>query len=204
MVGKTNIEWTDLFGNDTMQRDAVFVDGNRIELRRRWGPGPMACMIGHNPSDAGADRDDPTSKWWIKWCQLFGFGGYVAVNLYPYVTADPRECYKIVDDINGGVDWGARDALHYVNLPAVVAAAKAADQVFVCWGGIARDQDWIEYVIEEIQTGVAPYPDLWCWGKTAAGAPKHPMARGHHRIAPDQKPLLWRATWRAAHRSPTI
>ncbi|PZU59861.1 MAG: hypothetical protein DI547_05125 [Sphingobium sp.] len=183
----------DLFGNEVLERDAVFVHGDRIELHRRWGPGPTACMIGHNPSDAGADRDDPTSKWWINWCRLFGFGGYVAVNLYPFVTADPRECYRIVDEINGGVNWGARDALHYVNLPAVVAAAKAADQVFVCWGGIARDDMWIDHVIEEIQTGVGPYPDLWCWGKTGSGAPKHPMARGVHRIAPDQQPILWRA-----------
>lgn len=184
---------TDLFGHATMERSARFVDGNRIELRRRWGPGPSACMIGHNPSDAGADRDDPTSKWWIKWCQHFGFGGYVAVNLYPFVTPNPRGCYEIVEEINGGVNWGARDALHFVNLPAVVEAAKSANQVFVCWGGIARDDLWVEHVVEEIQFGQEPYPDLWCWGTTGSGAPKHPMARGHHRIPPDQKPVLWRA-----------
>lgn len=186
----------DLFGHDTMQRSAVFVGDARIELSRRWGPGPIACIIGHNPSLARHDRDDPTSKWWIRWFQLFGFGGYRAFNLYPFVTPDPRGCYKIVDEINGGVNWGARDVLHFTNLPALVAAAKAADQVFVCWGGIARDQDWIEHVIEEIQTGEAPYPDLWCWGKTGGGAPKHPMARGHHRIAPDQKPVIWRSSQR--------
>jgi len=149
-------------------------------------------MIGHNPSDAGGDRDDPTSSWWIDWCQRFGFGCYVAVNLYPFVTSDPRDCYRIVDDINGGVDWAARDALHFVNLPAVVAAAKSSDQVFACWGAIARDQLWIEHVIEEIQSGEAPYPHLWCWGKTADGSPKHPMARGLHRIPRDQQPIIWR------------
>lgn len=81
----------------------------------------------------------------------------------------------------------------FVNLPRVVDLAKAAHQVFVCWGNIAWDQDWIEHVVEEIQTGVEPYPDLWCWGKTQSGAPKHPMARGVHRIPRDQKPILWRA-----------
>jgi hypothetical protein len=83
--------------------------------------------------------------------------------------------------------------LHFTNLSALVAAAKAADQVFVCWGAIAWDQDWIEHVVEEIQTGEAPWPDLWCWGKTGSGAPKHPLARGLHRIPADQKPILWRA-----------
>ncbi len=183
----------DLFSQEALQRSARVVDGDRIELHRAWGPGPTACMIGHNPSDAGADRDDPTSNWWIDWCRRFGFGRYVAVNMYPFVTSDPRECYRIVEEINGGVNWSARDALHFVNLPAVVAAAKDADQVFVCWGGIARDAEWIEHVIEAIQFGEPSYPDLWCWGKTASGAPKHPMARGHHRIPRDQAPILWRA-----------
>lgn len=184
---------TDLFGNSIMQRTARFEGDCRIELGRRWAPGPLACMIGHNPSDAGLDRDDQTSRWWINWCQLYGFGGYVAVNLYPFVSADPAECYDIVSSIESGTDWAARDMLHYINLPAVVKAAKTADQVFVCWGGIARDQNWISHVVEEIQYGEAPYPDLWCWGLTSAGAPKHPMARGQHRIASDQQPILWRA-----------
>ncbi len=52
---------------------------------------------------------------------------------------------------------------------------------------------WIEHVVEEIQTGVEPAPDLWYWGKTKSGAPTHPMARVKHRIPRDQKPILWRA-----------
>jgi hypothetical protein len=186
-------EQLNIFGEHSMQRSAVFDGGNRLELRRSWGPGPTACVIGHNPSDAGADREDPTSRWWNAWFQLYGFGGYSAVNLYPWVTSDPRDVYEIVRGIEGGVDWGARDDLYFTNLSRVAKVAKAADQVFVCWGAIARDDVWIEAVIEEIQCGVAPYPDLWCWGTTQSGAPKHPMARGKHRIPVDQKPILWRA-----------
>lgn len=183
---------TNLFGEPVLQRSARFVMGNRIELCRRWGPGPLACVIGHNPSDAGQDSDDPTSKWWNRWFQHYGFGGYTAVNLYPFVTADPAECRRIAD-WSSRDDWAARDALQFVNLPAVVEIAKTAAQAFVCWGGIARDHYWIEHVIEEIQTGEAPWPDLWCWGKTKDGAPMHPMARGKHRLAWDQPAVLWRA-----------
>jgi hypothetical protein len=182
----------DLFGHEMMHRSARFVGDGRIELRRKWGPGPTACAIGCNPSDAGAYKDDPTTHWWINWFRLFGFGGFVAVNLYPFVSASPDQCRRRVDAAEVGADCGDRDLLHLVNLPAVVEAAKAADQVFVCWGNIAWDQDWIDHVVEAIQTGEAPYPDLWCWGYTASGAPKHPMARGAHRIARDQKPILWR------------
>lgn len=182
---------SDLFGRPILQRGARFVAGNRIELVRRWGPGPKACIIGHNPSDAAEDRDDPTSRWWLEWCRAFGFGSYTAVNLYPFCSPSPADCYRVVDEIDRG-DWSARDALHFVNLPAVVEAAKAADQVFVCWGAIARDPNWIEHVIEEIQFGYAPWPDLWCWGTNADGSPKHPMARGKHRIPKDQVPIIWR------------
>lgn len=183
---------TNLFGEPILQRSAEFAGAERIVLSRRWGPGPIALAIGCNPSNANGEHDDPTSLWWNAWFHLFGFGGYDAVNLYPFCTSSPAECRKraawhLTDD------WHARDQMLFVNLPRVVELAKAAGQVFVCWGNIAWDDEWIEHVVEQIQTGEAPYPDLWCWGKTQNGSPKHPMARGVHRIPRDQKPILWRA-----------
>jgi hypothetical protein len=183
----------DLFGSPSLSRSAAFDDnGNRISLTRNWRAGPRALVVGCNPSDADALRDDPTSRWWNAWFQVFGFGGYDAANLYPFCSSSPAECRKRVEAIEGG-DWAARDALHFTNLAEVVRLAKAADQVFVCWGAIAWDSDWIEHIVEQIQTGAPPYPDLWCWGTTASGAPKHPLARGVHRISPRQQPILWRS-----------
>ena len=185
---------TDLLGTPVLQRSARFAgSGVRLTLSRDWAPGPRALVIGCNPSDADADKDDPTSRWWNAWFRLFGFGGYDAMNLYPFCTSQPAECRRIVERIYAGLDWGARDDLHFRNLPLLVEKAKTAARVFVCWGAIAWDDDWINHVVEEIQTGVAPYPALWCWGKTASGAPKHPLARGKHRIAKDQPPIVWQA-----------
>ena len=65
---------TDLFGKEIMERTAIFSGEERLELGRRWGPGPIACVIGCNPSTADANGDDPTSLWWNAWFQLFGFG----------------------------------------------------------------------------------------------------------------------------------
>jgi hypothetical protein len=93
---------------------------------------------------------------------------------------------------NNGPDWYARDMLHK-NLSFVEQASREVDRVFVCFGAIAWDDDWVEHFIEEIQQGVMPCPSLWCWGFNADGSPKHPMARGRHRIPPNQKALLWRA-----------
>ena len=185
-------ESLDLFGQPVIQRLAETSGDCRWNLTRKWGAGPTACVIGHNPSTADGTKDDPTTRWWNTWFQLFGFGGYVAVNLYPWRSANPADVYTRVDGIDRG-DWAARDELYFANLDALRGHAKSADQVFVCWGAIARRCDWIDHVIEEIQTGEEPWPDLWCWGKTGSGAPKHPMARGAHRIPADQKPILWRA-----------
>ena len=182
----------DLFGQPVIQRRADISGDCRWMMTRKWGAGPIACVIGHNPSTADGTKDDPTSRWWNAWFQHFGFGGYVAVNLYPWRSAKAADVYVRVDGIDRG-DWAARDELHFSNLPTVVFEAKRADQVFCCWGAIARDCMWLNHVVEEVQTGEAPYPDLWCWGKTGSGAPKHPMARGAHRIPADQKPILWRA-----------
>ena len=149
-------------------------------------------MIGCNPSDAGTDKEDPTSRWWNGWFYLGGYAGYDVVNLYPFVTADPRECRKRYDNAIKGPAWDDHDAL-FANAAAIATAAKQAEKVFVCWGSIAWDQEWIEHIVETIQHGEEPWPDLWCWGTTQSGAPKHPLARGKHRIAVDQPAVLWRA-----------
>lgn len=188
---------TDLLGDPFIKRSARFAGRRvRLVLSRDWLPGPRALVIGCNSSTADSGREDPTSRWWNGWFYRFGFGGYDAMNLYPFCTSSPAECREITRRIYAGLDWGARDDLHFVNLPLLVEKAKAADQVFVCWGAIAWDDTWIEHVIEEIQSSVEPFPDLWCWGTTRSGAPKHPLARGTHRIPAGQKPVLWRAAYR--------
>lgn len=185
---------TDLFGKMEIQRSAHFLcDDVRIRLTRNWGIGPRAFVLGCNPSNADTSTDDPTSKWWNRWFMHYGYGGYDAGNLYPFVSSSPKECRKMADWENNGPDWYARDTL-LSNLSAVVEMAKAADAVFVCFGNIAWDDSWVENVIEEIQTGCEPWPNLWCWGKTKSGAPTHPMARGKHRLDPLAPPILWRGT----------
>lgn len=185
-------EGTDLFGGPVLRRSASFLRPDvRIRLTRDWADGPRACVIGCNPSDAGADRDDNTSRWWNRWFAHYGYGGYDAVNMYPFVTSNPKECRRIYERAINGGEWYDRDALMH-NLDEVARLAKTADRVFVCFGNISWDSDWTEHVIEHVQTGAEPWPALWCWGKTKTGAPIHPMARGKHRINPLAEPILWR------------
>ncbi len=183
----------DLFGEPVLRRSAFFpTPGVRRRISRDWGPGPRAFVLGLNPSDAGADREDTTSRWWNAWFQLFGFGGYDAGNLYSFVSPSPDVCAKRARAAMDGQEWHDRDEI-FANVDDVVRMAKRADQVFVCFGDIAWDDDWIEHVLEAIQTGVEPWPDLWCWGANKSGSPRHPASRGRHGVAPDQQPILWRA-----------
>jgi hypothetical protein len=187
------LDCVDPFANGAIERGARFYDGCRAELSRRWASnGKVAGVIGCNPSDANGDRDDPTSGWLTKWFRDNGFAAYRLWNLYPFVTSSPRECRRMADWENNGPDWWARDMLHK-NLSFVEKASREVDQVFVCFGAIAWDADWTQHFIEEIQQGVMPCPALWCWGFNNDGSPKHPMARGKHRIPNGQKALLWRA-----------
>lgn len=180
-----------LFG-DQLIRDAEFWgDDIRVRLIRRWGPGKRVNFIGCNPSRAGKERDDPTCKWWMRWSQALSFGELVATNLYPFVTSSPAECRKIADYEANGPDWYARDRIMQ-NLDVVAKTAKAADLVVACWGAIAWDQMWIAHVVEAITTGPEPWPDIYCLGRTASGAPTHPMARGKHRLPIDVEPKIWR------------
>ena len=187
----------DPFADGFIERSASFIDGNRVELQRRWASeGPSALVIGCNPSLAGSkradgtERDDPTATWWLKWFRDAGFAEYRAANLYPFVTSSPAECRRLAQWDKNGPDWGARDAMH-ANLTHLCKLAAAADQVFVCWGAIAWDDGWIEHVLEELACE-GGNPALWCWGFNNDGSPKHPMARGRHRIPAGQKAILWR------------
>lgn len=176
-----------------MERCAVYARDHtlRVTLHRRWDDGPTVCYIGHNPSTAGHEVDDPTSRAWVHHARHNGFGGYVAVNLYPFRSPNPAECRRWADWENNGPDWYARDDLHR-NVARVAEVAKEADRVVACWGNLPRDPMWVDHIIEAIQTGVAPWPDIYCLGTTNSGAPKHPMARGKHRIARDQEFVIWR------------
>lgn len=187
----------DPFANGFVERSVRFINSHRIELRRRWKmEGRTAAVIGLNPSDAGSqrpdgsERDDPTSTWWINWFRAAGFAEYRAANVYSFVSSSPRECRRFADWENNGPDWWARDAMQR-NLTELCKITASADQVFVCWGAASWAGDWIDHVLEEIACD-GGNPPLWCWGFNADGSPKHPMARGRHRIPAGQEALLWR------------
>lgn len=165
----------------------------RYELTRSWAPEQgRVCWIMLNPSTADAEQDDPTLRRCIHFTTAWGYGELVVVNLYPFRSPHPTDLWRWTQ-WEQRQDWPARDAQYYVNLPIVVARAKNAGLVAAAWGNGARDLAHVDHVLEKIQAGLEPWPDLHCLGTTSSGAPKHPMARGKHRVPDDQEPVLWRA-----------
>jgi hypothetical protein len=138
-----------------------------------------------NPSIADHNHDDPTIRRTIHFTHSWGFAGLTVVNLYPIRTPQPANCRR----------WArsrtARRALQR-NAAIVADEAKRATLVVAAWGRCAWDADWIEAIIESIAARRKQTADFYCLGLTNSGYPKHPLARGRHRIPDDQQPVLWR------------
>lgn len=185
---------------DGIHRDATFAWNGKLRLTlvRAWDERPKVCFVGHNPSTADHRLDDPTVRRWMQFARAWGYGGLVAVNLYPVRTPDPDEARRWADWESSGPDWYIRDALHDNLDSIVVPETKRAGLVVACWGAIASDQDWVEHVLEEIMTGTEPWPDIHAFGVTQGSHPIHPMARGRNRVPDHAVPIVWRTNGIAA------
>jgi hypothetical protein len=145
-----------------------------------------------NPSTADHTKNDPTISLCIHFAKLWGFDGLVAVNIFPFRSSLPVECKNWYADWDKRGAWDVRDIVQ-INHDHVVNIAKKADLVIGAWGNIPFDDGIIEATVSSIVSEIEPWPDIYCLGTTQSGSPKHPLARGIHRIPRDQQPILWMA-----------
>lgn len=153
----------------------------RWSLTRAWDtslPMLVVCML--NPSTADGTVNDPTILRLIAFAKAWGFGGLWVVNQYafrsphPSVLAAQDACTQ-----EGPMNYMAwNDALTYATANGGWALA--------AWGNGGQNEGRFNFWAD--LHGV----DLYCLGTTADGSPKHPLARGKHRIPNDQQPALWR------------
>lgn len=156
----------------------------RYEARRIWDttkPILVVCML--NPSRADASINDPTVLALIHFGKLWGYGGLLIVNLYAFRASKPQEMFA-----QGRKAFGP-DNENYIKAAIEYAAANGG-KMLVAWGNDGHVGGYYTYVALLAQEKKV---DLVCLGKTNSGQPKHPMARGKHRIPRDRMPIIWRA-----------
>lgn len=146
-----------------LERDAVISDCGKYRylLRRTWDHSkPRALYIMLNPSTADAEIDDATIRSCIRLSKGLGYGSFEVVNLFAFRATDPSELQRADDPIGPGNDEKIEAALLRCDL---AICAWGAHQMADCRGRAVRSM---------IRTH---RPAVFCLGKTARGAPKHPL-----------------------------
>ena len=150
----------------------------RYSLTRTWNPDlHRATFVMLNPSTADAVDDDPTIRRCMKFAASWGCGGIHVVNLYAYRSTHPANLWTQDDPVGPDNDLAIASAANY--------AALRHAPIVAAWGNNARP-DRVERVL-----GMIPANVLTALGVTLSGAPKHPLARGRHRIPDDVVLLPW-------------
>jgi hypothetical protein len=167
----------------TLSEDGLY----RYDLTRFWcDPGAFlqrpATFVMLNPSTA-ALKDDPTIQRCMKFARSWGLDGIRVVNLYAFRTSQPSVLWEA---LAGGINIVGPENERTLGR-ALFSARNLRTPVIAAWGnhGAAGRVEWLAR--EADRWGV----ELECFGTTQSGAPKHPLARGHHRIPDDFEPIPW-------------
>lgn len=136
----------------------------RYRLTRQWAAGPMLPFIMLNPSTADASIDDPTIRRCMGFARREGMSGIVVGNLYAQRATNPSDLLGMEHAYgpkNGDALLALADDALLANLKVVCA-----------WGASerARDNAWRAKSVMK-GSGVR----MVCLGKTASGAPRHPL-----------------------------
>ena len=137
----------------------------RYWLRRRWGDGPEVVFIGLNPSTADDKTDDPTLRRIMGFSHKWGFSGVTVINLFAWRSQNPRELRKVEDPVGPRNNYWLKKLSH------------GTEPVVAAWGngGGFRGRN---------QFALATVAQLYCFGKTGQGHPRHPL------YAPVNSPII--------------
>jgi hypothetical protein len=146
-------------------------------LWRRWDDRPLMIVVMLNPSTVDASIDDPTILRVIVLATAAGCGGFVVVNAFALRSSAPE---LLRADPAGSV--GPENDDH---IRAIVRLVGSGPRL-VAWGA---NVGWKELAFRTAELSALVGPDVLCWATTQAGHPKHPLARGLHRIPDGTLPM---------------
>lgn len=152
-----------------LQRHGVTDDGNPLTM----------LAIGVNPSDADAERDDPTVVRLYGFCKTLGFGNLLVGNKFGRRSPDVKALRRAGDPIGPENDTYLYDMI------------KKADLVLACWGPMAKLPEALRHrwknVVRLCDTADKT---IYCLGTAADGHPRHPLM-----LPADTKLQFWPVPW---------
>ena len=129
----------------------------RYALWRRWdNRQPLLMFVGLNPSTANEADDDPTIRRVKKFAADWGYGGVYMMNLFAYVSTDPKQL--LIDQ---------KEKIGALNDIYLAAISKKCKSIVLAWGNFkvnGRDKSIIKM-----------FPEAMCLGINKNGTPKHPL-----------------------------
>ncbi len=154
---------------------------HRYRCWRRWNADhpPLAWLM-LNPSTADERILDPTLKRVRAFSIAWGFGGFEVWNLWSLRSTDPKGLWAWLRSSDAGPELAA-------NLAAIRAELPRFGQVVCAWGafsGCASRQIEVaeRTAAEALDVIHGAGVETVCLGQTFGGYPKHPLARGKHRV----------------------
>lgn len=194
--------------SEPIARQALVIDGCRYWLKRAWGGGGNVCWVMCNPSTADDAKDDPTMLRVMEFSAAWGFGSCTVINPIPLISSTPAAAIawaKRAQKISMCLDHIEPERRQwFLNICHSVEQMNTASAHVAAWGNNMPEEiwrAWMQDVAEATDGGRDggmddgdPPPIEWlCLGTTNSGAPKHPLARGKHRVPAGAKPVRWSA-----------
>jgi hypothetical protein len=128
----------------------------RYCLWRIWDDGkPFVMFIGLNPSTANEYSDDPTIRRIKRLTFNWGYGGFYMLNLFAYVSSDPKELKKCADPLGDNDKW-------------LLWAKPKCDKVIFAWGKFKEAKERSKEVVKM-------FPKALALVINNDGSPRHPL-----------------------------
>lgn len=159
----------------------VVID-DQVWLMNEGGPAPLPLRVVFlmlNPSTANAFVLDPTVNECRKRAIALGADVLEVVNLFALRSPYPADLRKRAAGSRGD---------DHENNHAIIEACTGAFRVIAAWGNDGELGGRAALVRELL---AHERIELHHLGLTAGGCPKHPLARGKHRIPAELAPALW-------------
>jgi hypothetical protein len=139
----------------------------RYWLTRRWNDAPLIAFICANPSVADESANDPTIRKQIGFARRWRNGGILALNVAAFCSTDPHLCAKAENPV------GPENTVEYLHQ---YISKFQPEKVIAAWGNMhPRFKTRCDTVHSQI-------PNLWCFGTTISGNPKHPSRLGYSTL----------------------